>query len=89
MLHARLTEAILIVFPFRTQIDNSANPLLLQALNIVKHERTAQAKMLVDHIPPVQRRNQTAVRTGQQQGEELQMAKSPRAKPWHTANREP
>jgi hypothetical protein len=62
---------------------------LLQALNIVKHERTPQAKMLVDHIPPVQRRNQTAVRTGQQQGEELQMAKSPRAKPWHTANREP
>jgi hypothetical protein len=54
MLHARLTEAILIVFPFRTQVDNRANPLLLQALNIVKHERTPQAKMLVDHIPPVQ-----------------------------------
>jgi len=50
-----LAEAILIVFPFRTQVDDSANPLLSQALNIVKHERTAQAKMLVDHIPPVQR----------------------------------
>jgi hypothetical protein len=52
-----LAEAILIVFPFRTQIDDRANPLLSQALNIVKHERTAQAKMFVDHIPPVQRRD--------------------------------